>query len=110
MSFLTGLNKENLTRIAREDVRKARAHLPPKESHLAFAQMYEFLKDKENAQKEYEAAYAVAADDPTNIRSLADFYCAPRGWTTPTPCWKNLSTRSERSRWPTAFGPGGNSP
>ncbi len=77
VSFLTSLNKEKLTQQAREEVVKARAHLPPKESHITFAQMYEFLKDKENCQKEYEAAYAVAPDDPTSIRSLADFYgCA----------------------------------
>ena len=137
VAFLTGLNKDALTKKAMEDVEDARAHLPPKESHLAFAQMYEALgkshvtlaqryasmnekeharseneaalKDQENAQKEYEAAYAIAPDDPTNIRSLADFYLRREAGGRPAPAAKTCRPE-ENDPAPTAFGAGGNSP
>ena len=62
------------TQKAKEALVEARLRLPVKESHAAFAQMYEAVRDKENAEAEYKAALAAAPEDVTIIRAVADFY------------------------------------
>ena len=85
VEFFSALGQKKFNNKAREVLARARAHLPPNESHWALAKMYDALKEKDNARKEYEVALAAAPDDSTSIRNLADFHLRNQGVAAATP-------------------------
>jgi tetratricopeptide (TPR) repeat protein len=60
---------------AEKSVKEAAKKIPAKQVHLALAQCYADMKQPDAAEGEYKAALAAAPEDPSVVRSVADYYC-----------------------------------
>ena len=74
----------------KEALVEAMSDLPARESHAAFARMYEAVRDKEHAELEYKAALDAFPDDPATIREVAFFYLRAKELNTATPLLQKL--------------------
>jgi len=59
---------------AQEAIQQAREKLPPDQAPLALAQCYEAIGEFDPAQEQYAGALAAAPNNPSIVRTVAEFY------------------------------------